>query len=214
MWQPQVVALCALVVAVVVAFVVVALRLRLTCRLNLGKCQCPPGSPSCLSRVPQKPPSRSRSLLSLFIVSFLIGLSVCFLQQVNMVIVIVIGALPACNLAIWQSGNCNCNCNLQRVPNSGKSHNNTTTCCQAVNNSLGVAQVVVVAVAVAVLACNRLIIYGMLPCGSSNNNFSFDWSTWPNAALKILGRIYSAHQAAWDSQTDRQTDRGQTVYKS
>lgn len=149
---------------------------------------------------------------SLFTMSFLIGLSVCFLQQVNMVIVIVIGALPGCNLAIWQSGNCNCNCNcnLQRVPNSGKSQN-TTTCCQAVNNSLGVAQVVVVAVAVAVLACNRLIIYGMLPCGSSNNNFSFDWSTWPNAALKILGRIYSAHQAAW---TDRQTDRGQTVYKS
>lgn len=117
-----------------------------------------------------------------------------------MVIVIVIGALPACNLAIWQSGNCNCNCNLQRVPNSGNSHNSTTTCCQAVNNSLGVAQVVVVAVAV--LACNRLIIYGMLPCGS-NNNFSFDWSTWPNAALKILGRIYSAHQAAWDTRTDR-----------
>lgn len=87
----------------------------------------PPGSPSCLSRVPQIPPTPSRSsslpFPSLFTVSFLIGLSVCFLQQVNMVIVIVIGALPGCNLAIWQSGNCNCNCNcnLQRVPNSGKS---------------------------------------------------------------------------------------------
>lgn len=70
-----------------------------------------------------------------------------------MVIVIFIG--EAMRL---QFGNCNCNCKLQRVPNSG------TTCCQAVNNSLGVAQFVV---AVAVLACNRLIIYGMLPLAAA-----------------------------------------------
>lgn len=95
--QPQVVALCALVVAVavvVVAFVVVALRLRLTCRLNLGKCQ----SPSPLQAATCTSFSPFPTLY--FALGFLIGLSVCFLQQVNMVIVIVIGALPGCNLAI------------------------------------------------------------------------------------------------------------------
>lgn len=53
-----------------------------------------------------------------------------------MVIVIVIGALPA----IWPFGK---RWQLATCLNSG----NATTCCQAVNNSLGVAQVVVVAVA-------------------------------------------------------------------
>lgn len=73
-----------------------------------------------------------------------------------MVIVIFIG--EAMRL---QFGNCNCNCKLQRVPNSG------TTCCQAVNNSLGVAQFVVAVAVLVRLPCNRLIIYGMLPLAAA-----------------------------------------------
>lgn len=69
-------------------------------------------------------------------------------------------------IAWLQFGNCHCNCNLQRVPNCGKS-NSTTTCCQAVNNSLGVAQIVVAVAVLARLPCNRLIIYGMLPLAAA-----------------------------------------------